>query len=115
MFSILSDAVPGDLDADDVRGSSYLLSSVIRFLTNAQTQGIRKALTDALCLRGFSELSSMTIPLQSPSNWRPGPWTAELTTDVSHPHTPVTVTRLIDVRTTCLSIYSGCCVYRCCP
>ena len=25
----------------------------------------------------------MTIPLQSPSTWRPGPWTAELTTDVS--------------------------------
>ena len=78
---------------------------VIRCLTNAQTQGIRKALNDALCLHGLNELSSMTVPLQSPSNWRPGPWTAELTTDVSHSHPPVTVTRLIDVRTNCLSIY----------
>jgi len=64
MFSVLSDAVPGDLDVDDMRG-------------------IRKALNDALCMHGLNELSSMTVPLQSPSNWRPGPWTAELTTDVS--------------------------------
>ncbi|KAI0292754.1 tubulin domain-containing protein [Russula brevipes] len=63
MFSVLSDAVPGDLDVDDMRG-------------------IRKALNDALCMHGLNELSSMTVPLQSPSNWRPGPWTAELTTDL---------------------------------
>jgi hypothetical protein len=46
-------------------------------------QGIRKALNDALCLRDLNELSTMTVPLQSPSNWQRGPWTAELTTDVS--------------------------------
>jgi len=63
MFAVLSDSVPGDIDVDD-------------------TQGIRKVLNDALCLHGLNELSSMTIPLQSPSNWRPGPWTAELTTDL---------------------------------
>ena len=48
-----------------------------------QMRGIRKALNDALCLQGLNELSTMTVPLQSPSTWRPGPWTAELTTDVS--------------------------------
>jgi len=42
-----------------------------------------KALNDALCLQGLNELSTMTVPLQSPCNWQPGPWTAELTTDVS--------------------------------
>ncbi|KAN0125798.1 Misato Segment II tubulin-like domain containing protein [Russula decolorans] len=63
MFAVLSDAVPGDLDVDDM-------------------QGIRKALNDALCLQGLNELSTMTVPLQSPSNWQPGPWTAELTTDL---------------------------------
>ena len=46
-------------------------------------QGIRKALNDALCLQGLNELSTMTVPLQSPRNWQPGPWTEELTTDVS--------------------------------
>jgi len=63
MFSILSDAVLGNVDVDD-------------------TQEIRKGLNDALCLHGLNELSSMTVPLQSPGNWRPGPWTAELTTNL---------------------------------
>jgi len=63
MFAVMSDAVLGDLDVDD-------------------TLGTRKALNDALCLRGLNEHSTMTVPLQSPSNWRPGPWTAELTTDL---------------------------------
>ncbi|KAI9511509.1 tubulin nucleotide-binding domain-like protein [Russula earlei] len=63
MFAVMSDVVPGNLEIDDVRG-------------------IRKALNDALCLRGLNELSTMTVPLQSPSNWRPGSWTAELTTDL---------------------------------
>ncbi|KAF8483626.1 tubulin nucleotide-binding domain-like protein [Russula ochroleuca] len=67
IFAVLSDAVPGELDVDDMRG-------------------IRKALNDALCLQGLNELSTMTIPLQSPSSWRPGPWTAELTTDLRSPY-----------------------------
>ncbi|KAI0002430.1 Misato segment II tubulin-like domain-containing protein [Russula compacta] len=63
MFAVLSDAVPGDLDVDDL-------------------QGTRKALNDALCLHGLNEFSTMTVPLQTPSHWRPGPWTDELTTDL---------------------------------
>jgi len=63
LFAVMSDAVPGDLDVDDMRG-------------------IRKALNDALFLRGLNEYSTMTVPLQSPSNWSPGSWTAELTTDL---------------------------------
>ncbi len=109
MFAVLSDAVPGDIDVDDVRRSSCALC-VIRCLTKGQTQAIRKALNDALCLHGLNELSSMTIPLQSPSNWRPGPWTAELTTDVSH--RPVIVMRSVDVRTKCPGTYQRHCVYR---
>ena len=81
MFAVLSDVVPGGLDVDDVSSKS----SVIKFLfdTKGQMQGIRKALNDALCLQGLNELSTMTVPLQSPCNWQPGPWPAELTTDVS--------------------------------
>jgi len=81
MFAVLSDVVPGGLDVDDVSSKA----SVIKFLfdTKGQMQGIRKALNDALCLQGLNELSTMTVPLQSPCNWQPGPWTAELTTDVS--------------------------------
>ncbi|KAI9465930.1 tubulin nucleotide-binding domain-like protein [Lactarius psammicola] len=62
-FAVLSDAVPGDIDVDDSRG-------------------IQKALNDASCLHGLNELSTMSIPLQSPDTWLPGPWSAALTTDL---------------------------------
>jgi hypothetical protein len=77
--------------------------SVILFLTKEQLLGIRKALNDALCLQGLNELSTMTIPLQSPSTWQPGPWTAELTTDVSR-SILVNVKLLVDVGTNCLIV-----------
>ncbi|KAI0254449.1 hypothetical protein BJV78DRAFT_1184394, partial [Lactifluus subvellereus] len=67
MFAVLSDSVPENLDVEDIRG-------------------IRKALNDALCLHGLNELSTMTIPLQSPNNWVHGPWTAELITNLRDLH-----------------------------
>jgi len=69
-------------------------------------QGIRKALNDALCLQGLNELSTMTIPLQSPSNWQPGPWTADLTTDVSC--SMLSSQKLwVDVRANYLIVFQG--------
>ncbi|KAI0300473.1 Misato segment II tubulin-like domain-containing protein [Multifurca ochricompacta] len=62
-FAVLSDAVPGDLDVDDLLGT-------------------RKALNDALCLQGLNDLSTMSVPLQSPSSWLLGPWTEELNTNL---------------------------------
>ncbi|KAH8996757.1 tubulin nucleotide-binding domain-like protein [Lactarius akahatsu] len=62
-FAVLSDAVPGDIDVDDIRG-------------------IQKALNDASCLHGLNELSTMSIPLQSPNTWLPGAWSTALTTDL---------------------------------
>ncbi|KII83792.1 hypothetical protein PLICRDRAFT_119052 [Plicaturopsis crispa FD-325 SS-3] len=56
-FPLLSDAIPGEIDADDV---------------------LRKALNDAMCLRNLNELSSMNAPIQSPSTWTDGSWDAEL-------------------------------------
>lgn len=44
--------------------------------------GIRKAVNDAMCLRGLNEISSMNIPLQNPLNWRGGPWLDGLDLDV---------------------------------
>ncbi|KAI0254442.1 tubulin domain-containing protein [Lactifluus subvellereus] len=67
MFAVLSDSVPEDLEVEDIRG-------------------IRKALNDALCLHGLNELSTMSIPLQSPNNWVHGPWTAELITNLRDLH-----------------------------
>jgi hypothetical protein len=49
-------------------------------------RGIQKALNDASCLQGLNELSTMTVPLQSPNTWLPGSWSAALTTDVSWRH-----------------------------
>ncbi|KAI9441461.1 tubulin nucleotide-binding domain-like protein [Lactarius indigo] len=62
-FAVLSDAVPGDIDVDDIRR-------------------IQKALNDASCLHGLNELSTMSVPLQSPNTWLPGAWSAALTTDL---------------------------------
>lgn len=62
-FAVLSDAVPGDIDVDNMRD-------------------IQKALNDAFCLQGLNELSTMTVPLQSPNIWQPGSWSAALTTDL---------------------------------
>ncbi|KAH9042722.1 tubulin nucleotide-binding domain-like protein [Lactarius pseudohatsudake] len=62
-FAVFSDAVPGDIDVDDIRG-------------------IQKALNDASCLHGLNELSTMSVPLQSPNTWLPGAWSAALTTDL---------------------------------
>ena len=67
-------------------------------------RGIRKALNDALCIQGLNELSTMTVPLQSPTTWRPGPWTAELTTDVCR-SILVNKSFLVDIRTNCLIVY----------
>ncbi|KAF8271124.1 Misato segment II tubulin-like domain-containing protein [Lactarius quietus] len=64
-FAVLSDAVPGDIDVDDMRG-------------------IQKVLNDASCLHGLNELSTMSVPLQSPNTWLPGSWSAALTTDLRH-------------------------------
>ncbi|KAI0261263.1 tubulin nucleotide-binding domain-like protein [Gloeopeniophorella convolvens] len=66
-FAVLSDSVPGDIDVDDMHA-------------------IRKALNDALCLRGSNEFSTMTIPLWSPSVWTSGPWSAELSVDLQSPY-----------------------------
>lgn len=53
-FPILSDSLPGAVDADNPRG-------------------IKKVLNDALVLQGLSELSTLTVPLRLPSTWSPTP------------------------------------------
>ncbi|ETW74824.1 hypothetical protein HETIRDRAFT_237753, partial [Heterobasidion irregulare TC 32-1] len=67
VFPILSNAVPDHIDVDSM-------------------VGIRKAMNDAMCLRGFNEISSMNIPLQNPLNWRGGPWLDGLDLDLRSPY-----------------------------
>ncbi|EMD35050.1 hypothetical protein CERSUDRAFT_107070 [Gelatoporia subvermispora B] len=55
-FPLLSSSIPGSVDQDNVLG-------------------IRKALNDALCLRGLNELCNLSVPLQAPSTWSLGEWT----------------------------------------
>ncbi|KAI0061973.1 tubulin nucleotide-binding domain-like protein [Artomyces pyxidatus] len=66
-FPILSDVVPGDIDVDDVKG-------------------MRKALNDALFLRGVYEISTMNVPLESPELWKTGVWSAGLAPNFRSPY-----------------------------
>ncbi|KAF7791259.1 hypothetical protein EIP86_002273 [Pleurotus ostreatoroseus] len=61
-FPILSGIDPRDVDSDDSRS-------------------LMKALNDALCLRSFSELSTITVPVQHPSIWSTGFWLQGLRLD----------------------------------
>ncbi|KAI0789218.1 Misato segment II tubulin-like domain-containing protein [Abortiporus biennis] len=62
---ILSSSVPGIIDFDDLKG-------------------IRKAMNDALFLRGMNDLSTLTAPIQNPSLWKVGDWCDELKLDVQN-------------------------------
>ncbi|KAA1470407.1 tubulin nucleotide-binding domain-like protein [Dentipellis sp. KUC8613] len=66
-FSILSNAVPGHIDADD-------------------PLGIRRAVNDATCLRGLQDLSTIAVPIQNPYTWSAGKWLDHLTADLRSPY-----------------------------
>ncbi|TFK37238.1 mtDNA inheritance protein Dml1 [Crucibulum laeve] len=59
VFPLLSSTTSQKIDVDDY-------------------QGTRKAINDALYLRSMTELSSLTIPIQSPSNWSNKAWNQAL-------------------------------------
>ncbi|KAF7365631.1 MtDNA inheritance protein Dml1 [Mycena venus] len=46
-----------------------LLSDVIPFKPVDNTLGVRKLINDALAMRSLSELSSLSVPIQSPTTW----------------------------------------------
>ncbi|PCH42910.1 tubulin nucleotide-binding domain-like protein [Wolfiporia cocos MD-104 SS10] len=54
-FPLLSNSAPRKTDADD-------------------DLSLRRTINDALCLRSLDTLASMSVPLQTPSLWAPGPW-----------------------------------------
>ncbi|KAL6308792.1 Misato segment II tubulin-like domain-containing protein [Sparassis latifolia] len=54
-FPLLSGATPGSFDVEDALS-------------------FRRAINDALCLRSLDSLSTLTVPIQSPSTWAPGDW-----------------------------------------
>ncbi|KAI0684692.1 tubulin domain-containing protein [Cytidiella melzeri] len=58
-FSLLSPSVPGKLDSDDPRR-------------------IKLALNDALAIQGLCELSTIAVPIQSPTGWNTGKWSSGL-------------------------------------
>ncbi|KIP06639.1 hypothetical protein PHLGIDRAFT_24463 [Phlebiopsis gigantea 11061_1 CR5-6] len=63
-FPILSGCVPGRFDVDDAKS-------------------VKKALNDALLLQGLSELSALTVPIQSPTIWSQGSWSDGLDLSLS--------------------------------
>lgn len=58
-FPVLSGLLPDKIDADDSRA-------------------VKKALNDALLVQSLSELSTLTVPVQSPSLWTSGRWSQDL-------------------------------------
>ncbi|KDQ54693.1 hypothetical protein JAAARDRAFT_182189 [Jaapia argillacea MUCL 33604] len=58
-FPLMSGVLPGRVDVDD-------------------SLGIRKVINDALCLRSLDELSTLSIPIQSPKLWSLGAWSEGL-------------------------------------
>ncbi|CAL1697854.1 unnamed protein product [Somion occarium] len=88
-FSLLSSATPSSIEADD-------------------DFGLRRVLGDALGLQGLKELSTMTIPIQSPSSWSPGPWLEDLALDRhSYYHTSALFSSHIETATLPLRLKEG--------
>ena len=81
VIPLLSDAVSRHRDTYDV--SHYLTTCNCSLTTNDfQNKGTREVINDALYLRSLHELSSMSIPIQSPSAWPAETWSKFSATDV---------------------------------
>jgi hypothetical protein len=78
-FPFMSDAVPRHIEIDDVRADRLQLRAILMLF---QVSGTRKVINDAQYLRSLSDLSSMSIPIQSPSTWIKNSWTSHLNVDV---------------------------------
>jgi hypothetical protein len=73
------------IQRNDPRQASTVILQRMRPLIlvwQEQSDSARKLLNEALALRGLFEISNLTVPLQSPSSWKPGQWSSLVDADV---------------------------------
>ncbi|KAI0351612.1 tubulin nucleotide-binding domain-like protein [Trametes cingulata] len=86
-----------------------LLSSASKAPVSADEElNAMKLINDALCIRSFETLSTITVPLQHPSVWRQQEWIDGLTADIRSPyHTSAILATHIETATIPLRLKSS--------